>query len=136
MLASYRRIGLIKDYIDSQEKELEEYNRSLGIDGTIPVNGRRLTNVGMFRAYMEAYVRNHPDLHQPGAAMTLLVRQLPPSPQGLPIEIYAFTKTTAWEQYELIQADIFDHLLAAAPHFGLHVFQEPTGYDFARFAGN
>ncbi|MEM9015727.1 MAG: mechanosensitive ion channel family protein, partial [Verrucomicrobiota bacterium] len=91
------------------------------------VNGRRLTNVGIFRAYVEAYLRHHPKINQ---EMTLLVRQLDPGGRGLPLEIYCFSKIKAWAEYESIQADIFDHLLAVAPEFDLRIFQEPSGLDF------
>jgi miniconductance mechanosensitive channel len=91
------------------------------------VNQRRLTNIGTFRAYVENYLQHHPQVHHAG--MTLMVRQLPPSPDGLPIEVYCFTTTTAWVEYEGIQADIFDHLLAIAPEFGLRVYQKPAGAD-------
>jgi len=95
----------------------------------VPVNGRRMTNIGTFRAYIEAYLRNHKNIHQ---GMTFLVRQLPPGPTGLPIEIYVFCNDTAWAKYEAIQADIFDHVLAVVPQFGLKVFQNPTGEDFGK----
>lgn len=87
------------------------------------VNARRLTNLGTFRAYIERYLRSHPGIHQ---GMTLLVRQLAPGPQGLPLEIYCFTVSTAWGEYEAIQSDVFDHLLAILPEFGLRVFQESS----------
>ena len=95
------------------------------------INGRRLTNVGTFRAYVKAYLRDHPRIHQ---GMTLIVRQLDPGPNGLPIEIYAFTNDIRWESYEAIQADIFDHILAVVPQFDLRVFQEPAGKDFEKLA--
>src|SRR5690606_11751062 len=95
-------------------------------------NARRLTNVGTFRAYVTQYLRQHPLIHKD---MTFLVRQLQPTAQGLPIELYVFTTDTRWAVYEGIQADIFDHLLAAVPEFGLRVFQDPSGYDLARFGG-
>jgi miniconductance mechanosensitive channel len=90
------------------------------------VNGKRLTNIGTFRAYLQAYLKHHPDIHQ---GMTQIVRQLPPTEFGLPVEIYAFTRDTAWVNYESIQADIFDHILAVVPQFELRVHQNPTGYD-------
>ena len=91
------------------------------------VNQRRLTNVGTFRAYAYNYLKNHPQIHD---GMTLLVRQLSPGPEGLPIEIYCFTNTTVWGDYEGIQADVFDHLLAIVPEFGLRLYQKPAGSDF------
>lgn len=96
------------------------------------VNGRRLTNLGTFRAYVAAYLSSHPKIHD---HMTFLVRQLAPTPDGLPLEIYVFTNDTDWGRYEAIQADIFDHLLAAIPTFELRLFQHPTGHDFNRLAG-
>ena len=93
------------------------------------INGRRLTNVGTFRAYCVAYLRNHPQIHQD---MTLLVRQLTPSSQGLPLEIYVFTNDIAWARYEDIQGDIFDHLLSVMPEFGLSAYQAPSGADLEK----
>jgi len=97
------------------------------VDGA-PVNRRRLTNIGTFRAYMTAYLRQHPMINQ---EMTLMVRQLAPTPQGLPLEVYAFCKDKAWVTYEGVQADIFDHLLAILPAFDLRIYQTPTGDDVA-----
>jgi miniconductance mechanosensitive channel len=130
-VARFRRFALLKDYIASKEKELADYNAGLKYATEANVNQRRLTNVGTFRAYVENYLRNHPRIHQAG--MTLMVRQLPPGPEGLPIEIYCFTTTTAWAEYEAIQADIFDHLLAIAPEFGLRLYQKPAGADLSAF---
>ena len=104
--------------------------QSLRAQGQDPVNARNVTNLGTFRAYVEAYLRAHPRIHHEG--MTLMVRQLQPGPTGLPLEMYCFTTTTAWAEYEGIQADIFDHLLAILPEFGLRVFQQPTGSDVMR----
>ena len=109
--------------------EGDEENRVKKIDTTQIVNGRRLTNVGTFRAYVVAYLRSHPRIHQD---MTFLVRHRAPTPQGLPLEIYVFTTTIVWAEYEGIQSDIFDHLLAAVPRFGLKVFQEPTGAELGQ----
>ena len=95
------------------------------------INGRNLTNVGTFRAYLEAYLRNHPKIHR---NMTFLVRQLQPTDRGLPIEIYVFSNDQAWARYEAIQADIFDHILAVVPLFDLRVFQMPTGADLRTLA--
>lgn len=127
MLDKFQRIELIRDYMANKLEEISQWNQERGVDESVLVNGRRLTNVGTFRAYCIAYLRAHPLIHQ---GMTFLVRQLAPSPTGLPIEIYVFTNTTEWGEYEGIQADIFDHLLAVVPEFGLRVFQEPTGDDF------
>ncbi|MDH5508461.1 MAG: mechanosensitive ion channel family protein [Anaerolineae bacterium] len=134
MLARYKKVDLISKYILRKEAELEAHNRANVSDANEPVNLRRLTNVGTFRAYIQAYLGNHPNLHQ--TKMTQLVRQLAPGPTGLPLEIYVFTNTTVWAEYEAIQADIFDHLLAVAQEFGLRVFQQPTGMDFAALQRN
>lgn len=131
MLERYEQFQLITDYIHQKREEVERYNREHNVDTSQLINGRRLTNVGTFRAYVEAYLRSHPQIHQD---MTLLVRQLDPGPNGLPIEIYAFTSDVRWENYEAIQADIFDHILAVVPQFDLRVFQEPTGKDFEKIA--
>lgn len=125
-LERFKRFVLLKDYIAGKERELREYNEGLDEAVRADVNMRRLTNVGTFRAYVFNYLKNHPKIHKD---MTLLVRQLPPGPTGLPIEIYAFTSTTAWAEYEGIQADIFDHVLTVIPEFGLKVFQQPAGAD-------
>lgn len=123
-----RRIALIDGYLDKKRSELEVWNRSLLAEGKDPVNSRRVTNIGTLRAYVEAYLRANPLIHQ---HMTLLVRQLAPGAEGLPLQIYCFTTTTEWAAYESIQADIFDHLLAILPRFGLRVFQSPSGADIA-----
>jgi miniconductance mechanosensitive channel len=107
--------------------ELQEFNREMRVDNASLVNGRRMTNIGTFRAYVQAYLENHPAINRD---MTFLIRQLPPSEHGLPIEIYVFSKDTVWANYEAIQADIFDHVLAVVPEFDLRVFQNPTGADF------
>jgi miniconductance mechanosensitive channel len=129
MIRRLERIHILTDYVHRKQEELEQYNREHGIDTSVPVNGRRMTNIGTFRAYVKAYLRNHSKIHQD---MTFLVRQLPPGPSGLPIEIYVFTNDTAWASYEAIQADIFDHILAVVPQLDLRIFQNPTGGDFAR----
>ena len=121
-----KRFALIDEYLDRKRQELEEYNKALLAAGRDPVNTRRVTNLGTFRAYVSAYLRNHPNVHQ---GMIQMVRQLQPGPTGLPLEVYCFTATTDWVAYEGIQADIFDHLYAVLPEFGLRVFQEPSGAD-------
>lgn len=127
MLEKFSKIQYIAEYIAKKKEELAAHNEALQVDGSTWVNGRHLTNVGTFRAYVVAYLKQHPLIHQ---EMTFLVRQLPPSPQGLPIEIYVFSKDQVWANYEAIQADIFDHILAVAPEFELRVFQNPSGHDF------
>jgi miniconductance mechanosensitive channel len=124
----FKRFSLLKDYIRGKENELADYNASLEHAVDEAVNKRRLTNLGTFRAYARNYLKNRPDLRKD---MTLMVRQLAPGPEGLPLEIYCFTNTTAWVDYEGIQADIFDHLLAIVPEFGLRLYQKPAGSDLA-----
>jgi len=125
-----KKIQILKDYIEKKEKDLTNFNKQHDIDDSILVNGRRMTNVGTFRAYIKAYLEQHPKIHND---MTFLVRQLQSSEKGLPIEIYVFSNDQEWGSYESIQADIFDHLLSAVPEFGLRVFQNPTGDDFRLF---
>jgi miniconductance mechanosensitive channel len=127
----FKRFALLRDYIEEKERELAHYNARLTHATEAAVNQRRLTNIGTLRAYVRHYLGNHPRVRQD---MTLLVRQLAPTPEGLPLEIYCFTNTTAWAEYEDIQADIFDHVLALVREFGLEVFQAPAGRDLARLA--
>ena len=127
MLTKYKRIQYISNYVKAKGKELPEDNLAKGVDELSIVNGRKMTNIGTFRAYIVAYLTNHPMIHKD---MTSLVRQLAPTEHGLPLEIYVFCEDIAWANYEAIQADIFDHLLAAIPEFDLKLFQNPTGSDF------
>jgi miniconductance mechanosensitive channel len=129
MIDRFRKVDILQPYLDQRTEEIKRENREKGIVLDSPLDGRQLTNIGTFRAYIEAYLHNHKDIHQKG--LDFLVRQLEPGPTGVPIEVYAFTKTTEWAKYEQIQADIFDHLLASIGVFDLRVFQEPTGMDFA-----
>ena len=124
----FKRFALLKDYIADKVQELADYNAALDEKVDEAVNKRRLTNIGSFRAYAWNYVKNRPDIHK---GMTLMVRQLDPGPEGLPLEIYCFTDTTVWVDYEGIQSDIFDHLLAIVPEFGLRLYQKPAGSDLA-----
>lgn len=127
MLERFEKIQYISGYIETMKNELKAFNQSMNVDNASLVNGRRMTNVGTFRAYVKAYLQNHPAINQD---MTFLVRQLPPGEYGLPIEIYVFSKDKVWANYEAIQADIFDHVLAVIPEFDLRVYQNPTGADF------
>lgn len=127
MLNRFSRFQHITGYIDAKKEELARYNAEHHVDDSETVNGRRLTNIGTFRTYITAYLRNNPKIHQ---NMTLMVRQLAPTDHGLPIEIYAFSNDQIWVNYEGIQADIFDHILAVVPRFELRIFQNPTGEDF------
>ena len=122
-LASF---GHLETYLKGKQVELAEWNGRLGERARVPANTRRATNIGTFRAYVDNYLRSHPGIHK---GMTIMVRQLPPASEGLPIEIYCFTGTTAWTAYEGIQADIFDHLYAILPEFDLRIFQSPSGRD-------
>jgi miniconductance mechanosensitive channel len=132
MLDRFRKIDVLGAYLDQELEELAQVNQAGPTDVDSPLDQHSLTNLGAFRVYIEAYLRSHPGIHQ--EEHTFLVRQLAPGPTGVPLEVYVFTKTTAWVEYETIQAEIFDHLLAAVPTFDLRVFQEPTGMDFAAFA--
>ena len=129
MIEKYKKIHVLKDYIEQKEAEITQYNAEHGIDDSVVVNGRRMTNLGTFRAYISAYLRNHPGIHQ---GLTFLVRQMQPTRDGLPLEIYVFTKDTSWAAHEGVQADIFDHILAVVSEFDLRVAQDPTGYDLQR----
>lgn len=130
---SLTRFVLLRDYLEQKKQELTEWNAKLAEHGREPVNTRRITNIGTFRAYVERYLRNHPFIHQD---MIMLVRQLAPGPEGLPLEIYCFTAKTAWVDHEGIQSDIFDHLLAILPEFGLRVYQQPSGADMRGMVEN
>ena len=130
MLAKFKKIHLLKDYIEQKEKEIETYNKKNNIDPSVKVNGRRQTNIGVFRAYLKAYLQQRQDIHK---NMTFLVRQLKPTEKGLPIEVYVFTKTTEWGKYEEIQADIFDHIFAVIPEFELKVYEYPSNSGILEF---
>ena len=130
MLKNFRKMELLSDYVEKRQSEIDAANQKCGLDlSATVVNGRRQTNLGIFRAYLVEYLRNHPNIHK---GMTFLVRHLQPTSQGLPIEIYVFSSDKVWASYEAIQSDIFDHILAAIPEFGLRVFQDPTGSDFSK----
>ena len=124
----FRRFALLRDYIAEKEAELKAYNDGLATAVDEEVNRRRLTNLGTYRAYALNYLKNHPKIH---SGLTLIVRQLAPGPEGAPLELYCFTNTTVWAEYEDIQSDIFDHLLAIVPEFGLRLYQKPAGADFS-----
>lgn len=126
MLESFDKIQVLSEYIKEKQEVLTEYNKEHNIDDSVVVNGRRQTNLGVFRAYLDNYLKNHPSVHQ---GMTCMVRQLQPTDKGLPLELYFFTSTTAWIAYENIQSDIFDHVLAVVPYFDLNVYQAPSGKD-------
>jgi miniconductance mechanosensitive channel len=117
----------LRDYVQAKRDELANANATSGVDPAISADLRRLTNLGTFRAWIWATLRSHPQIHQTGH--TLLVRQLASGPQGVPIEVYCFSSDTAWINYEEIQGDLFDRILAMVPEFGLKIFQEPAGSD-------
>jgi miniconductance mechanosensitive channel len=131
MIEKFKNIHYISDYITNREREIAEFNANKNINRSNPVNGRALTNIGVFRAYISNYLQNHPGISQ---EMTLMVRQLAPTEHGLPLEIYAFTNDIRWAVYETVQSDIFDHLFAVAAEFELRLFQNPSGHDFKTLA--
>jgi miniconductance mechanosensitive channel len=126
MLKRFEEIDYIREDIQNKKKEIEAYNKKQDVSNS-QVNGRNLTNIGVFRIYIENYLRNHPGVNQD---LLKMVRQLEPTEKGLPIQIYVFTNVVQWDKYEAIQSDIFEHLLAVAPEFGLRIYQGPSGYDF------
>jgi len=134
MIAELRKIDLLDQYLTVRLQDIEQFHRANADKIDSPLDGPQITNVEIFRAYVAAFLKGRDDIYQDG--MPFLIRSLAPDRSGLPIEVYAFAKTTDWVKYEQIQAEIFDHLLAAAPNFGLRVFQEPTGMDFASMARN
>ena len=128
-IARFRGFALLTGYIEGKQQELQAYNAALQAPSAASANLRRLTNLGTLRAYLFSYLKHHPQIHQD---MTLLVRQLAPQPQGIPIELYCFTSTTDWNAHEAIQGDIFDHVLALLPEFDLRAYQQPSGQDIAQ----
>lgn len=131
MLEKYKRYQLISQYIEDKEKDIEADNKARGIDTSTLVNGRRQTNLGVFRAYIKAYLTSHPRVH---LGLTMLVRQLQPTEKGIPIEIYVFSNRQAWAEYEDLQSDIFDHVLSVIPMFDLRIFQAPNNYSLSKLA--
>lgn len=129
MIKKFKKIQILRDVIEKKENELDEHNKKYEIDNSVLVNGRRMTNIGVFRAYIASYLHNHPKINN---EMTSMVRQLQPTDKGLPLQIYVFSNDKRWVEYEKIQSDIFDHILAVAPEFDLRVFQNPSGYDVVR----
>ena len=131
MREKFKKYHLITNYISERQSEIELFNASNSVDTSSLINGRRMTNIGVFRNYIDAYLKRHPGINQ---EMTLLVRQLESTQFGVPIEIYCFTSSVKWADYEEAQSDIFDHLFASARHFGLEIFQSPSGSDFTKAA--
>jgi miniconductance mechanosensitive channel len=129
MLNKYKTMTLIKDYINNKISEINDYNnQQINIDKS-SINGRCLTNIGTYREYIKSYLKNNKNIH---SDMTFLVRQLSPTERGLPIEIYVFSNNTNWIEYEAIQSDIFDHLIAALGYFNLRIYQYPSGHDISK----
>lgn len=133
MLEKYKQFQYIRDYVENKQIEIQQYNSQKKVNTKVLVNGRRQTNIGIFRAYLKAYLNNHPDVNN---KLTMLVRQLQPTENGLPMEIYVFSAKQAWADYEAVQADIFDHIFAIIPEFDLRAFQNPSGRDFNNFLKN
>ena len=129
MLEKYKKIEYLKEYIEQTEQAVNTYNEQQHIDDSISVNGLRQTNLGIFRAYMTNYLKRLPDLNP---NMFCMVRYLPSSEMGLPVELYFFSAVTTWVDYEKILANVIDHVLAIIPEFDLRVFQIPSGYDFKK----
>jgi miniconductance mechanosensitive channel len=123
-----RHVPALRPYLDGKLRDIDDWTAQHEAAARAPVDGRRLTNVGTFRAYVAAYLRGRPDIRDD---MTFLIRQLDPGPEGLPLEVYAFAAATDLDAYESVQADVFDHLLAILPDFGLRVFQKPSGRDLS-----
>lgn len=128
MLHRFSKVKYISEYIESKQNEIKKYNEENKVDLESLANGRRMTNIGVLRAYMESYLRNHPMISND---LTLMVRQLEPTPQGVPIQIYCFSLDKVWVNYEGIQSDIYDHFMAVVPEFDLRLFQRPSGADLS-----
>jgi miniconductance mechanosensitive channel len=124
MIEKYKKIAYLREYIENTEKDIEKYNKENNTDNSVLVNGRRQTNIGVFRAYLNAYLNNHPMVNKD---IITMVRQLQPTEKGIPIELYFFISDKNWVNYENIQSDIFDHVLAIVPQFDLRIFQYPSG---------
>lgn len=130
MLERFGKIKYLQEYIKKTEAEITQYNSENEVDNSVLVNGRRQTNIGVFRAYLQEYLSRHHEVNQ---EMTHMVRQLQPTERGIPVELYFFIRIKDWVYYESVQSDIFDHVLAIIPQFDLKVFQYPTGVDFPQF---
>ncbi len=132
MIDRFKNIHIISQYVADKEVEIANYNKEHKIDTSQVSNGRRMTNLGTFRAYAKRYIERHPKVDK---AQTIIVRQLEPNEKGVPIQIYCFSSDIAWENYEAVQSDIMDHLLSVVPQFDLQVFQNPSGSDFRKLQG-
>jgi len=129
ILERFKKYHLITNYIEDKQKSISAFNKKHNVDKSELINGRHLTNIGLFRIYIQEYLKNNPNINN---EMTCMVRQLSPTEFGLPIEIYSFSKNKAWVEYEAIMSDIFDHLFAATPNFELEIFERPSGTDFKK----
>lgn len=125
MIERFMKIDYIADYLKEKNQEINTYNAGIEADTSMKINGRHMTNIGVFRAYVQKYLENHPGVHKD---MIIMARQLAPEEKGLPLEVYCFANTTVWTKYESIQADIFDHLVAVVPNFNLKLYQHPTEF--------
>jgi miniconductance mechanosensitive channel len=132
-LERLKKISLIAPYLDHRQKEIDRYNTKNNIDKELPINGRNQTNLGIFRKYADAYLHDHSAINKD---LYMIVRHLAPTPQGIPIEILCFSRDKRWENFEYIAADIFDHLIAAVPYFGLQLFESPSGDDIQKLTAN
>jgi miniconductance mechanosensitive channel len=126
-VSELKKIELISAYLEKKEKDIDAYNKRNNSNKDLLINGRNLTNIGVFRKYMESYVEQHSGINK---EMMLMTRQLEPTTQGIPMEIYAFSSDKRWQNYEYIMADIFDHLIPATRFFNLEIFELPDGKSF------
>ena len=133
MIERFKNIHIISKYVEEKEIEIAKYNQENAVDTSHVSNGRRMTNLGTYRAYAERYLKKHPKVDK---TQTIMVRQLEPNEKGVPVQIYCFSNDIAWENYEAIQSDIMDHLLSVVPQFDLQVFQNPSGSDFRKLQGD
>ncbi|HAS36477.1 MAG TPA: mechanosensitive ion channel protein MscS [Flavobacteriales bacterium] len=133
LLEYLSKVSLIQEFIQHRQNEIETYNKDTNAAVEVLINGRRMTNIGLFRNYIEYYLKAHPKIN---TDLTCMVRQLAPGPEGLPLEVYAFSSDKVWVNYERIMADIFDHLLATVQHFDLEIFEQPSGTDFRTLREN
>lgn len=129
-LEQLKKIRLIEPYLETRQNEINSYNESNNIDRTLPINGRNQTNLGIFRKYVDTYLQNHSAVHK---ELYIIVRHLAPTPNGIPVEILCFSRDKRWENFEYISADIFDHVIAAVPYFGLQLFESPSGDDITKY---
>ena len=125
-IESFKKIQRVKDYLSERQQDIQKFNQKSEADKELALNGRNLTNLGVFRRYIDIYLENHPQLNQ---EMMVMSRQLQPTAQGIPLEIYAFSQDKVWKNYERVMADIFDHLLSAIPYFNLECYEYPSGKD-------